>query len=82
MSVVVDDETFDILEKEKTRCGCKKIQVYRILTYYNIWSDFCVFASSVYFLVNSKQYFIDTNGSKKGEKLWKYTLTINYILIP
>ena len=53
------DVTLDLIEKEKTRCGCKKIDVYRILTYYNIWADLLTFIASVFYLVSSKKYFID-----------------------
>ena len=77
-----NETTIDILEKEKTRCGCRKIDVYRTLTYYNILTDFFTFAASIYYLFYSKNYFIETKGSKEGERYWQFTLTINYILIP
>ena len=77
-----NETTIDILEKEKTKCGCRKIDIYRTLTYYNIMSDFWIFVASIYYLLGAKSYFIETNGSEKGEKLWRFTLTINYILLP
>ena len=64
MAENVNETTIDVLEKEKTKCGCRKIVIYRTLTYYNIWTDFCTFAASIYYLIGAKNYFIETNGSK------------------
>ena len=56
------DQTIDLLEKEKTRCGCKKIFVYRTLTYLNILLDLFIVTVSALNSFHNKDWFINKYG--------------------
>ena len=77
-----NDVTIDLLEKEKTRCGCKKIDVYRTLTYWNILIDCAASSYAILTFFHGKQRFIELYGEEEGLKTYKFITIANVLLVP